>query len=53
MLQVLIGMQDIATQSTGCVTSITSDQARGDIIVAGFGDGLIGVYDRRLKPTSA
>ncbi|KAI9272712.1 raptor N-terminal caspase like domain-containing protein [Phascolomyces articulosus] len=46
-------IMDIATQSTGCVTSITSDQTRGDIIVAGFGDGLIGVYDRRMKSNAA
>ncbi|CAO3586558.1 unnamed protein product [Absidia cylindrospora] len=46
-------VMDIATQSAGCVTSITSDQVSGNILVAGFGDGMIGVYDRRLRPNSA
>ncbi|KAI8374753.1 raptor N-terminal caspase like domain-containing protein [Radiomyces spectabilis] len=48
-----MSIMDIATQSNGCVTSITSDQVNGNIIVAGFGDGLIGVYDRRLKSSAA
>ncbi|KAI8333711.1 raptor N-terminal caspase like domain-containing protein [Chlamydoabsidia padenii] len=46
-------VMDIATQSGGCVTSITSDQVSGNILVAGFGDGMIGVYDRRLRSSSA
>lgn len=46
-------IMDIPTQFTGCVTSITSDQVSGNIVVAGFGDGSIGVYDRRLSPESA
>ncbi|KAI9313911.1 raptor N-terminal caspase like domain-containing protein [Dichotomocladium elegans] len=46
-------VMDIPTQSTGCVTSITSDHVGGNIIVAGFGDGLVGVYDRRCRPSSA
>ncbi|KAI8369718.1 raptor N-terminal caspase like domain-containing protein [Blakeslea trispora] len=46
-------VMDIPTQSMGCVTSITSDQVNGNIIVAGFGDGSIGVYDRRLSPDKA
>ncbi|CAO3591263.1 unnamed protein product [Absidia cylindrospora] len=46
-------VMDIATQSGGCVTSITSDQIGGNIIIAGFGDGMIGVYDRRLRSASA
>jgi len=28
---------------------MTSDQVSGDIVVAGFGDGVIRVYDRRLS----
>ncbi|CEI97774.1 Putative WD repeat domain-containing protein mip1 (Fragment) [Rhizopus microsporus] len=43
-------VMDIPTQSLACVTSITSDQVSGNVIVAGFGDGSIGVYDRRLSP---
>ncbi|KAI7884176.1 hypothetical protein K492DRAFT_40086 [Lichtheimia hyalospora FSU 10163] len=46
-------IMDIATQSTACVTSITSDQISGNILVAGFGDGMVGVYDRRLRTSSA
>ncbi|KAI9030878.1 hypothetical protein CLU79DRAFT_831399 [Phycomyces nitens] len=46
-------IMDIPTQSTACVTSITSDQVNGNIIIAGFGDGLMGVYDRRLKGNEA
>ncbi|KAI8985958.1 raptor N-terminal caspase like domain-containing protein [Pilobolus umbonatus] len=44
---------DIPTQSFACVTSITGDQAGGNVIIAGFGDGSIGVYDRRLSPDEA
>ncbi|CAO3689045.1 unnamed protein product [Rhizopus stolonifer] len=44
---------DIPTQSLACVTSITSDQANGNIVIAGFGDGSIGVYDRRLGPSES
>ncbi|KAI9477985.1 MAG: raptor N-terminal caspase like domain-containing protein [Benjaminiella poitrasii] len=46
-------VMDILTQSQGCVTSITGDQVNSNIIVAGFGDGSIGVYDRRLSPDEA
>ncbi|CAO3617018.1 unnamed protein product [Cunninghamella blakesleeana] len=46
-----MSVMDITTQSTGCVTSLTSDQISGDILIAGFGDGSVGVYDRRLRPT--
>ncbi|KAG1056979.1 hypothetical protein G6F43_001173 [Rhizopus delemar] len=45
-----LSVMDIPTKSLACVTSITSDQANGNIIVTGFGDGSIGVYDRRLGP---
>lgn len=40
-------MQDIPTRSNSCVTSLTSDQLAGDILVAGYGDGVVRVYDRR------
>lgn len=49
----LILKKDIPTQSLGCVTSLTSDQVNGNIIIAGFGDGSISVYDRRLGPEEA
>lgn len=41
--------QDIPTRSNSCVTSLTSDQLSGDVIVAGFGDGAVRVYDRRAS----
>ena len=43
-------IQEIATRSNSCVTSLTSDQVAGDVIIAGFGDGAIRVYDTRLAP---
>ncbi|RCI02264.1 hypothetical protein CU098_008578 [Rhizopus stolonifer] len=46
-------IMDIPTQSLACVTSITSDQVNGNMIIAGFGDGSIGVYDRRISPDEA
>jgi len=46
-------MTDIALRSTACVTSITSDQTGGNIFAAGFGDGSIRVFDRRLPAHSA
>jgi len=44
------GTQDIRTSSESCITTITSDRLRGDLIVAGCGDGYVRVYDRRLPP---
>lgn len=42
--------QEIGTRSSSCVTSLTSDQVAGDVIVAGFGDGTVKVYDTRAQP---
>lgn len=39
---------DIPARSSSPVTSLTSDQVAGNVIVAGFGDGAVRVYDRRL-----
>ncbi|RUS18731.1 hypothetical protein BC937DRAFT_88408 [Endogone sp. FLAS-F59071] len=44
---------DIPTRSGSCVTSITSDQVAGNIFVAGFGDGAVRVYDRRIPVREA
>lgn len=38
---------EIPTRSNSCITSLTSDQLGGDIIAAGFGDGVVRIYDRR------
>ncbi|WPK25434.1 hypothetical protein PUMCH_002751 [Australozyma saopauloensis] len=39
---------DIPARSSSSITNITSDQVAGNIFVAGFEDGTIRVYDRRL-----
>lgn len=41
---------DIPTRVSSCVTSISSESDVGHIFVCGFGDGAIGVYDRRIPP---
>lgn len=41
------------TTSPSCVTSMTSDQVEGHIIVCGFDNGAVRVYDQRLSPQSA
>ncbi|CAN6650481.1 target of rapamycin complex 1 subunit Kog1p [Trichomonascus vanleenenianus] len=41
---------DIPARSGSPVTSLTSDQVAGHVVVAGFGDGAIRVYDRRMNP---
>ncbi|KAK4705724.1 regulatory associated protein of mTOR, partial [Phenoliferia sp. Uapishka_3] len=43
-------VQDLPTRANSCMTSLTCDQVAGNIIVAGFGDGHVKVYDRRLGP---
>lgn len=39
---------DIPARSSSSITSLTSDQVAGNIFVAGFDDGSLRVYDRRL-----
>lgn len=41
-------LQDLPTRANSCLTSLTCDQVAGNIVVAGFGDGGLRVYDRRL-----
>lgn len=41
---------DIPARSGSPVTSLTSDQLSGNMVIAGFGDGAVRVYDRRLDP---
>ncbi|PWW72919.1 hypothetical protein C7212DRAFT_354532 [Tuber magnatum] len=45
-----ICMSDIPARSGSCITSLTSEQVAGNIFVAGFGDGAVRIYDRRLAP---
>lgn len=44
---------DIPAKTSSLVTSITSDQLAGNIFVAGFADGSLRVYDRRMDPRDA
>lgn len=41
---------DIPVKTSSLVTSLTSDQLAGNIFVAGFADGTLRVYDRRIDP---
>ncbi|KAK5091409.1 Target of rapamycin complex 1 subunit kog1 [Lithohypha guttulata] len=44
---------DIPARTSSCVTSLTSDQLAGQIFVAGYGDGMVRVFDQRLNPRTA
>ncbi|KAK5269146.1 Target of rapamycin complex 1 subunit kog1 [Exophiala xenobiotica] len=44
---------DIPARSSSCVTSLTSDQVAGQIFIAGFGDGVVRVFDQRLNPRTS
>ncbi|PWN49601.1 hypothetical protein IE53DRAFT_135871 [Violaceomyces palustris] len=44
---------DIPTRASSCITSISSETDMGHIFVAGFGDGTVGVYDRRNPPEAS
>ena len=44
---------DIPARSSSCVTSLTSDQVAGNVFIAGFGDGVIRVFDQREDPRKA
>lgn len=46
-------VSDIPARSSSCVTSLTSDQLAGQIFVAGFGDGVVRVFDQRLNPRTS
>ncbi|KAF8421332.1 hypothetical protein BGX38DRAFT_1240294, partial [Terfezia claveryi] len=46
-------LQDIPARSGSCITSLTSEQVAGNILVAGFGDGAVRVYDRLWKDQKA
>ena len=41
---------DIPTGVDSCVTTLASDMGEPALCVAGFGDGSIKMYDRRLPP---
>ncbi|SPO41527.1 related to KOG1 - Subunit of TORC1, a rapamycin-sensitive complex involved in growth control [Pseudozyma flocculosa] len=44
---------DIPTRASSCVTSLSSETDIGHMFVAGFGDGTVGVYDRRNPPEAS
>ncbi|CAD6976910.1 unnamed protein product [Tilletia controversa] len=44
---------DIPTHTSSPVSSLTSESNIGQIFVAGFGDGTVGVYDRRNPPKAS
>lgn len=44
---------DIFSYSDSPVTSLTSDPVSGNYIIAGFGDGYVRTYDRRLNSKNA
>lgn len=46
-------VSDIPARSSSCVTSLTSDQLAGQIFTAGFGDGVVRVFDQRLNPRTS
>lgn len=48
VLVILFSFQDIPTRSTNTVTCLTSDKMAGNLVVAGFSDGSLRLYDRRL-----
>ena len=45
-------VHDMPTGVDSCVTTLVSDGADPALCVAGFGDGSIKMYDRRLHPDS-
>ncbi|KAK0554758.1 Target of rapamycin complex 1 subunit kog1 [Tilletia horrida] len=44
---------DIPTHTSSCVSALSSEANVGHIFVAGFGDGTVGVYDRRNPPKAS
>lgn len=45
--------QDLDTNSDSPVTSIVSDHGSSSIVIAGFADGVVKVFDRRLEEEDA
>lgn len=43
---------DVPVRTSAQLTSLTSDQVSGNIVVAGFSDGALHVYDKRLDKKS-
>ena len=45
--------QDIATQAGSNLTSLASDEPEGNVFVAGFGDGVVRLFDKRAADAGA
>lgn len=48
-----VSIFDVPARSGSCITSLTSDQVANQIFAAGFGDGAVRVYDKRLNARDA
>ncbi|KAL8902868.1 MAG: hypothetical protein Q9207_004317 [Kuettlingeria erythrocarpa] len=44
---------EIGARSSSPLTSLTTDAVAGNILVAGYGDGALRVFDQRIKPQNA
>ncbi|WVO15766.1 hypothetical protein L204_103428 [Cryptococcus depauperatus] len=42
-------LRDIATQAGSNLTAISSDEPEGNVFVAGFGDGVVRLFDKRAE----
>ncbi|WRT67669.1 uncharacterized protein IL334_004641 [Kwoniella shivajii] len=42
-------LRDIATQAGANLTAISSDEPEGNVFVAGFGDGVVRLFDKRAE----
>lgn len=43
-----VSIYDVPARSGSCITSLTSDQVANQIFAAGFGDGAVRIYDKRM-----
>ncbi|KAL8708095.1 MAG: hypothetical protein Q9220_006948 [cf. Caloplaca sp. 1 TL-2023] len=48
-----ICFSEIPARSSSPLTSLTTDAVAGNIVIAGYGDGAIRVFDQRIKPALA
>lgn len=46
-------LEDLPVRTPAALTALTSDQVMGNLCIAGFGDGSIHLYDRRLERNKA
>jgi uncharacterized membrane protein (DUF485 family) len=41
-------LQDLPTKSSSFVTTLTSEKTTGNLVIGGFADGSLKLYDRRV-----